>query len=285
LGVTAIFTRRFQRLPRLPPGFPSHHHPKEGANMLRLQNISVQVTTENEPLAILRDVNLEFKPGCFYAITGPNGGGKTTVARAIAGIIPVSNGRILLDGEDITSLNITERARLGIRYAFQNPPRFKGIEVSTFLRLAAGDDTEAKTLRRTLRQVGLCPEEYLHRMVDTGLSGGEMKRLEVASALLGAKRVVILDEPEAGVDLWGFEELVRVVSQSHREHPDRITIVISHSERFITQADELIVMAEGQVQSQGRLADVRTTLMEELNCRWRKQCQLEEDEDAVECHR
>ena len=140
--------------------------------MLRLQNISVQVTTENEPLAILRDVNLEFKPGCFYAITGPNGGGKTTVARAIAGIIPVSNGRILLDGEDITSLNITERARLGIRYAFQNPPRFKGIEVSTFLRLAAGDDMRPN-LRRTLRQVGLCPEEYPHRMVDTGYPGGK----------------------------------------------------------------------------------------------------------------
>lgn len=253
--------------------------------MLKLQNISVQVSTENEPLNILRDVSLEFQPGCFYALTGPNGGGKTTVAKAIAGIVPVSSGRIFLDEEDISGLTITERALRGIRYGFQNPPRFKGIEVETFLRLAAGDNLDTKTLRRTLRRVGLCPEEYLGRMVDAGLSGGEMKRLEVASSLLGAKRVVLLDEPEAGVDLWGFEELVRLVSQSHQEHPDRITIVISHSERFISQADELIVMAGGQLQSQGRLSELRTTLMEELNCRWRTKCRLEEDEDAAECYR
>jgi Fe-S cluster assembly ATP-binding protein len=253
--------------------------------MLELKNVSVQVQSEGTPLDILRGLSLTFQPGCFYSVTGPNGGGKTTLAKVIAGIAPLASGSIVLDGEDLSTLSISERARKGIRYAFQHPPRFKGIDVTTFLRLAAGGELDAKTLRRTLRHVGLCPEEYLNRMVDTGLSGGEMKRLEVASAILGATKVVILDEPEAGVDLWGFEQLVQVVADSHREHPDRITIVISHSERFISQADELIVLADGQVQSQGKLSELRTSIMEELNCRWRNQCQVEEDEDAVECYR
>lgn len=252
--------------------------------MLRLENLHVTVGTENGTLGILNGVDITFKPGCFYAVTGPNGGGKTTVARAIAGIVPSTSGRVFLDDQDITAAGISDRAQLGIRYAFQHPPRFKGIDVETFLKLAS-NNTDAKTIRRTLRHVGLCPEEYLHRMVDTALSGGEMKRLEVASALLGATRVVILDEPEAGVDLWGFEELVRMVTRSHAENPNRITIVISHSERFIAQADELIVLAEGKVQSQGRLGDLRTNILDELNCRWRRQCHLEEDEDAVECSR
>lgn len=252
--------------------------------MLRLENLHVSVNSETGSLGILNGVNITFKPGCLYAVTGPNGGGKTTVAKTIAGIIPSTAGHIFLDNQDITQANITARARLGIRYGFQHPPRFKGIDVETFLHLAS-PTADAKALRRTLRHVGLCPEEYLHRMVDTALSGGEMKRLEVASALLGATRVVILDEPEAGVDLWGFEELVRMVTRSHEEHPDRITIVISHSERFISKADELIVLAEGKVQSQGRMDDLRTNILEELNCRWRRQCHLEEDEDAVECSR
>jgi Fe-S cluster assembly ATP-binding protein len=252
--------------------------------LLQLDNISVQLSTEGGQLRILQDVSLEFEPGKFYAITGPNGGGKTTVARTIAGILPTSSGRILLDQEDITGLTITERAKRGIRYGFQHPPRFKGINVTSFLQMAAGQ-TDIKTIRRTLRQVGLCPEEYANRMVDTGLSGGEMKRIEVASALLGAKRIVILDEPEAGVDLWGFDELVHLVTQSHKEHPERTTIVISHSERFIVQADVWIVLAEGKVQSQGRLSDLQTNLLDELSCRWGKHCLLEEDEDAVECSR
>lgn len=252
--------------------------------MLQLEDLHVSVNTESGSLGILNGVNITFQPGKFYAITGPNGGGKTTVARAIAGIVPSVSGRTILDNQDITTTNITERARLGIRYGFQHPPRFKGIDVETFLKLASSD-MDDKAIRRTLRHVGLCPEEYLHRMVDTSLSGGEMKRLEVASALLGATRVVILDEPEAGVDLWGFEELVRLVTKSHREHSDRITIVISHSERFISQADELVVLAEGKVQSQGRLTDLRTNILDELNCRWRRQCHLEEDEDAAECSR
>lgn len=253
--------------------------------MLKLEHVTVQIQTEASSLDILRGLDLAFEPGRFYSVTGPNGGGKTTLAKVIAGIVPVGTGRIILDGEDLSGLSISERAKKGIRYAFQHPPRFKGIDVSAFLRLAAGGEVDSKKLRRTLRHVGLCPEEYLTRMVDTGLSGGEMKRLEVASALIGATKVVILDEPEAGVDLWGFEQLVQVVSESHAEHPDRITIVISHSERFISQADELIVLAEGRVQSQGRLSDLRTSIMEELNCRWRNQCHLEEDEDAVECYR
>lgn len=253
--------------------------------MLELKNVSVQVPSDGAPVDILKGLDLTFRPGCFYSVTGPNGGGKTTLAKVIAGIMPLATGSIILDGEDLSNLSITERAQKGLRYAFQHPPRFKGIDVTTFLRLAAGGELDSKQLRRTLRHVGLCPEEYLTRMVDNGLSGGEMKRLEVASAILGATKVVILDEPEAGVDLWGFEQLVQVVTESHREHPDRITIVISHSERFISQADELIVLADGRIQSQGKLSELRKSIIEELNCRWRNQCQLEEDKDATECYR
>lgn len=233
---------------------------------------------------ILKNISLNFEPGKMYVVTGPNGGGKTSLAKVLMGIYPVQQGRISLDEQDITQLTIAERARLGIRYAFQNPPRFKGIDVEWFLKLAAPEIDE-KRMMKLLRQTGLCPEDYMKRMVDTTLSGGEMKRLEVASVLLGSTKVVILDEPEAGVDLWSFEQLLQLVILAHKRNKGRITIIISHSEKFLEQADEIIVMANGGVQERGTMSNIRPLIEKGINCRWRKICVGGELDEESQCHR
>lgn len=248
--------------------------------MIRLEHIALNL---GEGAEILKDVSLEFEKGKLYVITGPNGGGKTSVAKVIMGIYQPSGGRILFDGQDITGSSITERAQQGIRYAFQHPPRFKGIDIKWFLRLA--DPTAQETqLRNTLRLIGLCPEDYAERIADNSLSGGEMKRLEIASVLLGPTKAAILDEPEAGVDLWGFEQLMDFVIRSHRYTPERTTIIISHSEKFLEAADEIIIIAGGQVQERGKMDTIRPLIEEGIHCRWRKIC-LEGMESEAQCTR
>lgn len=252
--------------------------------MVTLEKISLKLGQGREEAEILNEISLKFEPGKLYVITGPNGGGKTSIAKIIMGIYQPFSGKVLFDGEDITRLSITERGKRGIRYAFQNPPRFKGIEIERLLKLA-NPDIKINELRSILVKIGLCPEDYLERMADNSLSGGEMKRLEVASVLLGRTKVAILDEPEAGVDLWGFEQLLNLIIYSHRQAGERTTIIISHSEKFLEAAEEIIVVAEGKIQKQGKMDAIRPLIMEGIQCRWRKICLGEEENNGSQCSR
>ena len=215
--------------------------------MLELSHLGFTADTGGNPLPILTDINLRFENGGLYVITGPNGGGKSTLARLLMGIQAPTAGTLQLDGRDITGLDITQRAQLGIGYAFQHPPRFKGIRVRDLLELAASDAEQARCDScLTLNQVGLCAAEYLDRDADATLSGGEMKRVEIASLLSRNLRVAVFDEPEAGIDLWSFAKLAEVFDSIHRRG-DTILILISHQERILELADEVIVMAKGRV--------------------------------------
>lgn len=252
--------------------------------MVTLEKVSLKLGQGKEEAYILNDISIEFESGKLYVITGPNGGGKTSIAKIIMGIYNPSSGKVFFNNEDITGMNITERGKRGIRYAFQNPPRFKGIDIEKLLKLA-NPDVKANELRSILVRIGLCPEDYLERMADGSLSGGEMKRLEVASVLLSQTKAAILDEPEAGVDLWGFEQLLKLVIHSHRQAEARTTIIISHSERFLEAADEIIVVAGGKVQERGKMETIRPLIEEGIHCRWRNLCLGEEEYNATQCSR
>lgn len=252
--------------------------------MLTLENISLKLGQGQEEVTILKQISSNFDSGKLYVITGPNGGGKTSIAKLIMGIYNPYEGRVFLDGEDITGLSITERGRLGIRYAFQNPPRFKGIEIERLLKLA-NPNVNINELRSTMVRIGLCPEDYLDRTADNSLSGGEMKRLEVATVLLSRTKVAVLDEPEAGVDLWGFEQLLNLVIYSHRQAEGRTSIIISHSEKFLEAADEIIVVAGGVIQARGNMKSISPLIKEGIHCQWRKVCLGEEDDYATQCSR
>ena len=254
--------------------------------MLSMEDIKVSGTNGNGgTFEILDGVSCTFEEGKMYAITGPNGGGKTSLAKAIMGIYRPSSGRITLDGRDISNLSITERAKIGIGYAFQNPVRFKGLRIRDLLGIAAGDAALAgkDNLERFLRVVGLCPRDYVGRDADASLSGGEMKRLEIAMMLARDPRIAIYDEPEAGVDLWTFERLLEVVTGRHKQRADSITIVITHNERFLRAADEILLMAQGKVQEQGDAAQIWPKIKDDVSCRWRMSCGGEQDE--AECYR
>ena len=212
---------------------------------------------------IIRGVSLQAAPGKLTVVTGPNGGGKTSLAKLVAGLTTPTAGRILLDGQDITALDITERARLGIAYAFQQPVRFKGLTVRDLLEIAAGDKLEEAALCSLLAQVGLCARDYIDRSVDNSLSGGESKRIEIASVLARrSAKILVFDEPEAGIDLWSFSNLIEVFRRL-REERDRALLVISHQERILEIADEIAVVAEGQVRVAGPREEVLPGLLAE----------------------
>ena len=215
--------------------------------MLELQNITVDVADSR---GILRDVSLKIGDGKFVVITGPNGGGKSTLARVVAGITRPAAGRILLDGEDVTGLGITERARRGVGFAFQQPVRFKGLTVRDLVELAAGGSLSEQQLCGYLSDVGLCAMDYIDREVNASLSGGEIKRIEIASVMARKTRLTIFDEPEAGIDLWSFQNLIGVFQKMRRETSGSL-VVISHQERILEIADELIVLAGGVVTAHG----------------------------------
>ena len=204
--------------------------------MLELQNITVDV---DDSRGILRDVSLKIDDGKFVVITGPNGGGKSTLARVVAGITRPAAGRILLDGEDVTGLGITERARRGVGFAFQQPVRFKGLSVRDLVELAAGGSLSEQQLCGYLSDVGLCAMDYIDREVNASLSGGEIKRIEIASVMARKTRLTIFDEPEAGIDLWSFQNLIGVFQKLRRETSGSL-VVISHQERILEIADELV---------------------------------------------
>lgn len=228
--------------------------------MLKLENISFSADTENGKKEILKDITLEIDGG-FTAITGPNGGGKSTLAKIIAGIYRPNAGKIYLDGKDITDLDITGRAKAGIGFAFQQPVRFKGITVKDLITLASGKKIGVSEACEYLSEVGLCARDYINREVNASLSGGELKRIEIATVLARRSPVTVFDEPEAGIDLWSFGNLISVFEKMHRETSGTI-IIISHQERILSTADEIIVIADGSVKSRGASEEILPTLLD-----------------------
>ena len=231
--------------------------------MLELKNICFAAETENGVKQILKDVSLKIEDG-FVVITGPNGGGKSTLAKVIAGIITPTSGKILLDGEDITNLSITERARKGISFAFQQPVRFKGITVHDLISLASGKDISVTDACSYLSQVGLCARDYINREVNASLSGGELKRIEIATVLARSTKVSLFDEPEAGIDLWSFNNLIKVFEKMHDTLGGSV-IIISHQERILNIADKVIVIANGSIKQEGEKEEILPELLGKAN--------------------
>ncbi len=223
--------------------------------MLELQHVCFSAPAEDGgKTEILNDINLKISER-FVAITGPNGSGKSTLAKIIAGIITPTSGRILFDGEDITDLTITERARRGISFAFQQPVRFKGLTVKDLISLAAGEKLSVSTACAYLSEVGLCAKEYINREVDASLSGGELKRIEIAEILARGTKLSIFDEPEAGIDLWSFNNLIKVFEKMHEKTKGSI-LIISHQERILNIADKLVMVAGGRIAAEGTKEEV-----------------------------
>ncbi len=229
--------------------------------MLELKNVSFEVSEEKGRKEILREVNLKVEKNKFVVITGPNGGGKSTLAKLIAGIEKPTAGQILFDGEDITGKSITECARMGISFAFQQPVRFKGIQVLDLIRLAAGRNMSAADACQYLSEVGLCAKDYINREVNASLSGGELKRIEIATVLARKTALSVFDEPEAGIDLWSFRNLIRVFERMRETIQDSSIIIISHQERILDIADEIIVIADGTIRKHGLKSEILPELL------------------------
>ena len=233
--------------------------------MLELRNVVYRVQDGDTEKTILDGVNLQLNER-FTAFTGPNGGGKSTLAKVVAGIIQPTEGRILLDGEDITDLSITERAKLGVSYAFQQPVRFKGLTVRDLVSIAAGKTISVGQACSYLSEVGLCARDYIDREVNASLSGGELKRIEIATILARGTRLSIFDEPEAGIDLWSFGNLINVFEKMHEKTKGNI-LIISHQERILNIADEVVVIANGKVEKQGKREEILSKILAVETCR------------------
>lgn len=234
--------------------------------MLKINNLTWSAPDGNQ---VLKGVDLVIPDNKLIVITGPNGGGKTTLAKLISGLETPSSGSIVLDDTDITELDITERANSGISYAFQQPVRFKGITVMDLLELAAGGEISQKEARSYLMRVGLCAKEYIDREVNDTLSGGEIKRIEIATVLARHSRLTIFDEPEAGIDLWSFNNLIDVFNDM-RNHINGSVIIISHQEKIMSIADEIVVISDGKISAQGPADKIL-------------KCLLSNDPSCIEC--
>ncbi len=233
--------------------------------MLQLKNVSYRVDENGKEKEILKNVNLSIRER-FVAFTGPNGGGKSTLAKIIAGIIKPSEGKIYFDGEDITSLSITQRAKKGISYAFQQPVRFKGLTVRDLINIAVGKNLKISDACAYLSEVGMCARDYINREVNGSLSGGELKRIEIATILARSTKLSIFDEPEAGIDLWSFGNLIKVFEKMHEKTQGNI-LIISHQERILNIADKIIVIADGQVRDEGEKHKILPQLLSAGDCR------------------
>ena len=227
--------------------------------MLELQDICYQVREDSKEKGILKHVNLKIEDS-FVAVTGPNGGGKSTMAKIIAGIVKPTSGRILFNGEDITELSITDRAKKGISFAFQQPVRFKGLTVLDLINLAHGEPLSLNRACKYLSEVGLCAKDYINREVNASLSGGELKRIEIAMVIARGTKLSIFDEPEAGIDLWSFNNLIRVF-EGMRESINGSILIISHQERILNIADSIVVIADGEVTMQGSREEILPKLL------------------------
>lgn len=230
-------------------------------SMLELKNISFEVAGENEQKEIISDVSLKLEENKFVVITGPNGGGKSTLAKLIVGIEKPTSGRIFFQGEDITDKTITERAKMGISYAFQQPVRFKGIEVLDLLRIASGKKLSAASACQYLSEVGLCAKDYINREINASLSGGELKRIEIATVLARGTQLSVFDEPEAGIDLWSFQNLIQVFERMQEKTKNGSILIISHQERILNIADEIVVIKDGKIAKHGAKDEILPTLL------------------------
>lgn len=234
--------------------------------MLELRNVGFSVDVDGAEKHILKNINLKIDER-FVAVTGPNGGGKSTLAKVIAGIEKPTSGRIFLDGVDITDMSVTERANNGISFAFQQPVRFKGITVKDLISIAAGGEINVSKACNYLSEVGLCAKDYINREVNASLSGGELKRIEIATVMARGTKMSIFDEPEAGIDLWSFNNLIRVFEKMHEKQGGSI-MIISHQERILSIADKIIVLTAGEVTAMGTKDEIMPTLLNGYNmCR------------------
>lgn len=227
--------------------------------MLELKDVCFQVNEDAKDKEILKNINLKLDDR-FVAITGPNGGGKSTLARVIAGIVWPTSGKIYLDGVDITDYSITERAKAGISFAFQQPVRFKGLTVKDLITLASGKDISVAEACSYLSEVGLCAKDYIDREVNASLSGGELKRIEIAMVIARGTKLSIFDEPEAGIDLWSFQNLIQVFEHMHEKINGSI-LIISHQERILNIADRIVLIADGEVRKVGTKEEVLPELL------------------------
>ena len=227
--------------------------------MLELRNVSFRAGDEPNAKEIINHVSLTVEER-FVALTGPNGGGKSTLAKLIAGIYIPTEGQILLDGVDITNASVTERARMGISFAFQQPVRFKGLTVSDLITLASGKKLSVAEVCSYLSEVGLCAREYVNREINASLSGGELKRIEIAMVMARGTQLTLFDEPEAGIDLWSFGNLITVFEKMHEKMGGTI-MIISHQERILNIADRIIVIADGQIRRDGPKDEILPSLL------------------------
>ncbi len=230
--------------------------------MLELKNICFK----RDGKQILNNINLELPSGKFVVITGPNGSGKSTLAKIIMGIEKPDTGSIIFDGEDITNLSIDERARKGIGFAFQQVVKFKGITVYDLIRLSAGKKVTKNEACEILSTVGLCAKEYIDREVNGSLSGGELKRIEIATVAIRKNKLIIFDEPEAGIDLWSFENLIEVFESLRDKNKESTTLIISHQERILNIADTIVLLKNGEIASVGSKEDVKNVLTSDKRC-------------------
>ena len=233
--------------------------------MLELQNITFEVEENGQTKRILSDVSLTIDER-FVAITGPNGSGKSTLAKIIAGILAPTGGKLLFNGEDITPLSVTERARRGISFAFQQPVRFKGITVKDLISLAAGKHITVGEACGYLSEVGLCARDYIDREVNASLSGGELKRIEIATVLARGTSLSVFDEPEAGIDLWSFQNLISVFEKMYAKSQGSI-VIISHQERILNIADKIVVLSAGRIERVGAREEILPSLLGTSACR------------------
>lgn len=247
-GVRERFSRKYKKQ-------------KERNKMLELKNVSFEVSDEKAQKEIIRGINLKIDDNKFVVITGPNGGGKSTLAKLIVGIEKPTSGQILFNGEDITEKSITERAKMGISFAFQQPVRFKGIQVLDLIRMAAGRRMSAADACQYLSEVGLCAKDYINREVNASLSGGELKRIEIATVLARGTQLSVFDEPEAGIDLWSFQNLIQVFERMQEKTKDGSILIISHQERILDIADEIVVISAGQIIKHGPKEDILPQLL------------------------
>lgn len=241
--------------------------------MLELKNISFSVETDCGDKEIIKDISLEIEDASCTVITGPNGGGKSTLAKIISGIYTPDSGQILLDGKDITSLSITDRAKAGISFAFQQPVRFKGLAIRDLINLSAGRVLDTASACYYLSEVGLCAKDYIDREVNASLSGGELKRIEIAMIMARGTKISVFDEPEAGIDLWSFHNLIRVFEHMKMENEGTI-VIISHQERILEIADKIVVISGGRIKETGSRDDILPHLLgASCECKYLKEAQ------------